>query len=356
MPPKAYKVPLAAAPDKPVKLADLARRVGVCVTTVSDILNRPAGTRYSAATRERVQRLAAESGYVPSRTAQQLVQRRSGEIAFVLTRTLGNPYWARVLDAVERELRAQGYRIQLGMADVTSGAGADRLSAIRGSQVDAAIIGPVYTLQHLQSVERALRGSPPVVLFGYDLGVYDAVLADDYRCGQIAAELLLEHRHTRINYFCGPAPELERAGAKCRGLRERLATCGAFDPAWYTFCFDSGALADIAAVCDSFTRRWRAAPPSRRPTALFCHNDQVALVATGAFFRAGIQVPRDLALIGCDNLPESAHLVPPLTTIDNHVGEQMRLVVETVLWRMANPAAPRRVQVVAPTLVVRESV
>jgi len=97
-------------------------------------------------------------------------------------------------------------------------------------------------------------------------------------------------------------------------------------------------------------------PASDRPTAVICHNDQVATTALSAFSHAGIRVPGDLSIIGYDNLPESAFLVPALTTIDNHVELQMKQSVERLLERINNPDASRRVYMVQPTLVERQSV
>jgi LacI family transcriptional regulator len=91
------------------------------------------------------------------------------------------------------------------------------------------------------------------------------------------------------------------------------------------------------------------------PDAIFCANDLLALGALSALRAAGLDVPRDVALVGMDNTNLSLVTSPPLTTLDNGSGERARIAAELLLLRIAQPGRRVRSVGVEPRLVVRES-
>jgi LacI family transcriptional regulator len=99
--------------------------------------------------------------------------------------------------------------------------------------------------------------------------------------------------------------------------------------------------------------RWKES--NDRPTAFVCKNDHVALGALNAAFRAGIETPRQLSIIGADDISAASLVLPGLTTVRTNHDELARSAVETMVRRIADPELPRMEIVIEPTLVVRES-
>ncbi len=336
-----------------VTLAAVAREAKVSVTTVSDILLRGADSRYNAKTCRRIQKLASEMGYAPSRAAQQLAKGRSGEVGLLLTRTLSNPYWARALSDIEAELRKKSFRLQLTVVDALDDEAVRLLRELVGSRVEAVIVGPIYSSERLDLIRQALPKDFPICTFGANLGEFDMVGVDDQSSARQAAQHLVDMGHRRINYLCAPAVDF----SKLNPVREVLASVGmAFDPEWLCVHDDNGRFDEIHKVCAGFVRKWKAADPATRPTAMVCHSDSVALTAIAACHEAGIRIPEELSLVGCDNLPESPYLVPALTSIDCRIGEQMAAAVDLAIARTRQPGRSREVRIFAPELIVRQSV
>ncbi|HEV7298652.1 MAG TPA: LacI family DNA-binding transcriptional regulator [Tepidisphaeraceae bacterium] len=341
-----------------VTLEHLAAATGLARTTISDIMNRNVGTKYSAETRDRVMKAVNELGYLPVRAAQQLARGRSGQIGLMLTRDFSNPFFARVADVVEREVRKLGYRLQMTVTDGEEGSEAERLRQLQSDAVEGLIIGPVYEKLDLDMHANLLKGSLPTVLFGGSIGsVFDEVAIHDAIGWRLAIQHLTERGHRNIAFLSAPPSRLtaDNVNERFSALLE-LRVAGVFHAEWIFWQHDTGRFEDSLAVSREFSQRWLQAPADDRPTAVICHNDQVALTALSAFHEAGIRVPNDLSLIGCDNLPESAYLVPSLTSIDNHVDEQMRQAVNRLMARIESPGADRATIVVQPSLVTRGSV
>ncbi|NJL30663.1 MAG: LacI family transcriptional regulator, partial [Phycisphaerales bacterium] len=190
-------------------LEQVAVATGLGRTTVSDILNRNVGDKYSRATREQVLKAVRHLGYTPSRAAQVMARGRSGLVGLLLTRDFSNPFWARVANHVEQELRARQFRMQLA---ITQGRPEDErqlVDQLYGDQIEGLIMGPVYETLDLEEHHNVLRGRLPVVLFGGICGNdFDNVALDHEAGKRIALEYLLARGHKRIGYLCAPPSRL----------------------------------------------------------------------------------------------------------------------------------------------------
>ena len=346
------------APSPRVTLQHVAALTGLGRTTVSDILNRDAASKYSKETRSLVYRAVKESGYTPARAAQQLARGRSGQIGLMLMRDFANPYFARIADAVERELRERGYRLQLALTDGNPETERARILQMQSDRVEGLIVGPVYETLDLEQHKNLWQGNIPLVLFGSNLAAgFDEVTLNMSAGVSTSFELLIQRGHRKIGALAIPPsrlqPDQPNPNNEFVTIAKRL---GVYAPEWFEWQQDTGRFEDSHAAAVRFARRWKLADPANRPTAMVCLNDQVAMTALSAFHQEGIRCPDDISLIGHDNLPEGAYLVPALTTIDNHVELQMKQSVERLLERINNPDAPRRVYMVQPTLVERQSV
>ncbi len=336
-----------------ITLASVAKEAGLSVTTVSDILLRGVDSRYNAKTCRRVQKLANELGYTPSRAAQQLAKGRSGEIGLLLTRTLNNPYWARALSDIEMELRKRNYRLQLTVIDALVEDPTKHLQELISGRVEALIVGPIYDPARFEKIKAALPEDFPICTFGANLGEFDMVGVDEESAARQATQHLVDVGHRRINYLCAPANDF----TKLNQMKTVLQAGGLdFDPDWLCIHIDNGCFDEISNVCEAFAKQWTTALPETRPSAMVCHSDSVALTAISALDKAGIRVPEDISIIGCDNLPESPYLVPALTSIDCRINEQMAAVVDLATTRINNTGRKREVRIFDPELIPRESV
>ncbi len=336
-----------------VTLAAVAGEADLSITTVSDILLRGVDSRYNVKTCKRVQKLANEMGYIPSRAAQQLAKGRSGEIGLLLTRSLNNPYWARALSDIEMEVRKKGYRLQLTVVDALVENPTKHLQELISGRVEALIVGPIYDPARFELIKAALPEDFPICTFGANLGDFDMVGVDEENAARQATQYLVDMGHRRINYLCAPAAD----PTKLNQMKEILqANDLDFDPDWLCTHTDNGRFDDIFSVCSKLAEQWKNTRSETRPTAMICHNDSVALTAISALDKVGIRVPEDISLVGCDNLPESPYLVPALTSMDCRIHEQMAAVVDLVTTRIKNMGRKREVRIFDPELIPRESV
>ncbi len=338
-------------------LADVARVAGLARTTVSDILNRGESSRYADETRQRVQKAVKQLGYSPSRAAQIMASGRSGLIGLLLTRDFSNPYWARLVHWVERELASRSFRLEMAVAGADDADTPAITQQLVGTQIEGLIVAPVYNAEDTRRCSAALRLPMPVAVFGTPMDPADSVGIDEYASGRLMIEHLLARGHRRIACLGVPdaQPELSRITVYA-AIRDLLRQQGCFRPDWIIAHADTGDLNLRFAQCRDFAQRWSAAAPAARPTAVICHNDQLAMTALAAFHQAGIRVPQDLSVVGHDNLPESAYLTPALTTIDAHPAHQVAMLVDLVLSRRQHPGRPFEQRSIRPTLVERQSV
>ncbi len=197
---------------------------------------------------------------------------------------------------------------------------------------------------------KRVAGEVPVVLAVRDLpgsGI-PAISHDDVTGGRMAAEHLLALGHTNLAQLEGPEDIWSFEG-RAQGFREAVQAAGAT-------CLDidrSIRLPTLEAGRELATELLAQDGP--RPTAVFIHNDTMAVGAIATFREQGIRVPDDLSVIGYNDVPLTDQLQPPLTTIRLPGYELGRLAAELVLTRIDGAESTTERVVLAPELVVRSS-
>jgi LacI family transcriptional regulator len=339
-----------------VTLAQLAEATGFSRTTVCDILHRgPAARSYSDQTRKRVHDAVENLGYVPSMAARQLRRGRSGRIGLILTIDFSGQFFAEAAAAIERELRERRYRLQLAVTNGDPQTEYEQMVRLQEDQVEGVIFGPVYETTELEQHRTFFQGRVPTVLFGGVCGSeFDEVALDHIAARRLAAEHLLGKGHRRIGFLC--APRSLATQQLSMSLREELKRCGVQGGDWIVEYPVPRSIQDFFVGALEFAKRWKSSPASDRPTAMVCLNDEVAMTAISALAAEGIRVPHEISLVGCDNIPGSEYVVPALTTIDNHVEQQMNAAVTLLIRRLKNPEGPPVLRRISPSLVKRKSV
>ena len=284
-------------------LRDVAREAGVSVATVSLVLN--GSPRISASTRDRVRGVMGDLGYQPNRLAQSLSGKYVKAVAAILPdlrHAFADGYFGELLRGLTDAASARGFKVFLEQATGEFTAAGRHVELFDRRYVDGVLLLG-HTDNSRYAADFADGGYPAVVVdnalpFG-DLGS----VASDYAGGaRQAMDYLRQLGHDRIGLI-EAAPELATARAITAAWRD--ATGG--DPALVAdgrFTEQGGAEA-TAAVLDR----------GRGVTAFLAMSDKMAIGCTHLLRQRGVDVPRDISVIGFDDLPHAAFVSPPLTTI-----------------------------------------
>jgi LacI family transcriptional regulator, repressor for deo operon, udp, cdd, tsx, nupC, and nupG len=333
--------------------SDVARRAGVSRATVSYVLNDARSTiRISPDTRERVLRAAAELGYTPNRAAQSLRSKRTGILAYIYPGTTGtlDYFNAQLMTCVQLATQERGFIFSLFSFE--SPESLKRAIAFLGGHGADGVFAPEYEGPMYEAVLNLARRGLPVVTQGVSLDpAIHAVGFDLEAGGYLATSHLLGLGHERIAYIAAdvpPWPRPERYTERYDGyLRAHVEAGIEPRPEWRiveAVTREGGARA---------ARRLVALPPPL-PTAIFVHNDWMALGVLQGLHDAGVMVPDEMAVVGFDGLDLGAATIPPLTTVELPYEEFGRQAVAIIAARLdGGPVPPSHL--LTPRLVERRS-
>lgn len=327
-----------------VSIKDIARAAGVSHTTVSRALhNNPL---ISAEVRERIQRLAREMGYIPNAVAQSLQNRRTNTIGLVVT-SIADPFFADVVQGVEEVARPSGFSVFLNSSCNDPAHEIQVVDMFHQRRVDGIVVASSRVGSHY--AHRLERLQVPVVLVNCqaesDHAFLHTVTVDDDRGARLATEHLLMLGHRTIGYV--GVNDRPRSNQRRRdGYLGTLATVDDGHPV----------IAPIVRAEANDVAVGRAALAHLLDagcTAVFCYNDMVAVGVLLACRARGLSVPRDLSVIGFDDVELAQYMTPPLTTIHQPKDElgrlAMRMLLDLLDGRMVHNL------VIQPTLLQRES-
>jgi LacI family transcriptional regulator len=326
---------------------DVALRTGVSLGTVSNVLNRP--ERVSAATRAKVQQAIDELGFVRNEAARQLRAGRSRTIGVVVL-DVGNPFFTDMAAGVEIAAEAAG----LGVVLCNSGEALARedhyLSMLQEQRAFGILITPVTARN--QRIERIRRGGTPIVLLDRVSSRRQcSVSVDDVAGGEMAVAHLLAQGHTRIA-FVGGSPTISQVADRQAGARKAMTSAG-LDPGQLVVVEEP---ALTVAHGRSAGDRIAAMSNRRRPTAVFCANDLLALGLLQEMTRRHLDVPADLAIVGYDDIDFAAAAAVPLTSVRQPSAQLGQAAAELLIEEVAAPETHRHRQVIfEPELVTRAS-
>jgi DNA-binding LacI/PurR family transcriptional regulator len=321
-------------------LADVAGLAGVSHMTVSRVINQTGPVK--AETRARVLAAIQELNYRPNSAARTLATGRSRTLGVVaLDSTLHGP--ASTLLGVEIAAREAGYALSItSISDPEHASISGAVEILRAQAVG----GIVVIAPHLgtsRALEFAPHDVPLVVVNGAESVPFPVVSVDQFDGARRAVEHLLALGHPSVWHVAGPLDWVE-ADERVRGWRETLRRHGA--PERPVLRGDWSPRSGYEAG--------KALAAETGVDAVFVANDQMALGLLRAFAEEGIEVPRDVHVVGFDDVPEAAYFSPPLTTVRQDFAEVGRRTFELLREQMeGRTGAPRLM--VTPELVVRES-
>jgi DNA-binding LacI/PurR family transcriptional regulator len=323
-------------------MTDVARLAGVSHQTVSRVLNDHPNVKEQ--TRLRVRAAIAELGYRPNRAASMLVTGKSQLIGIVtLNSTLFGP--ASLLTAFEQAAAEAGFAVS-----VASVVKLDResLTAAVDRHLDQRVAGVVVIAPTVSAGEGLLEvpAAVPLVTIDGDPDQARALVTVDQVAGARAAtQHLLDAGHRTVWHISGPAQWFDAAG-RIEGWRQALIAAGAEVPPLMP--------ADWSAAAGYAAGQMLARMPE--VTAVFAANDHLALGLLRALHEKGRRVPGEVSVVGFDDVPEAAFFIPPLTTVRPDFAAVAQAALELLLAQIGQPGAVTKRVVIAPELVVRDSV
>lgn len=321
-------------------MEDVAQRAGVSHQTVSRVLNDSPSV--SPKTREKVQQAIVELGYRRNTAARALVTRRS-QIIGLLANGMNEYGPSNILLAVQEAAREAGYFVSIaGIREVSQRAIGDSLQRF----LDQGVEGIVVQVPHadIPAMLQELNLGVPVVVIGTAAdGSLSGVMVDQEKGAREAVQHLVDLGHTKIAHVAGPDGWID-AAARVSGWCQVLEQAGLEEGPLVTgdWTAASGYLAGLKLAQDAET------------SAVFAANDQMAVGLLRAFAEQGIRVPEDISVVGVDDLPEGAYLVPPLTTLRQGFEELGRRCLEVMLNQLESSTSTQTA-VVEPMLIVRAS-
>lgn len=330
-------------------IKDVARAAGVTSATVSYVLNNSG--RVSEATRQRVLEAARQLNYRPSITAQNL---RSGESRIIgyawHTERRGEwtPIMQQFLYNMSEAAEAAGYHILTFIADPRDPV-APYIELAQMQRVDGFILA--NTDADDARIRRLLELNIPFVSFGrandsWDFSYIDVDGADGMR--QVI-EHLAARGHERIAFIRWPS--LSLAGSyRAQGYRETMCALGLpLDERWLVESENTPAHGYEAA------QQLMARPASERPTAIACVSDVIAFGVIRHLHDLGIEVGREVAVTGFDDIPAAEHITPPLTSVHQPLETIGQRLMEMLLDILNDPPPKTQQVLIKPQLVLRES-
>jgi DNA-binding LacI/PurR family transcriptional regulator len=326
---------------RPAVMADVAKLAGVSHQTVSRVLNN--SERVRDETRERVLSAMRMLDYRPNSVARALVTGRSRTLGVVsFDTTLYGP--ASTLLGIERAAHEAGYFVSIlslrqpDRTSVLSAVERLRVQGVEGILIIAPQQAGAQALMHLPS------DLPIVSAEAGPENTLPLAMVDQYAGAAAATRHLLELGHGTVWHVAGPPDWLE-AEQRVAGWRSTLQDAGAaihapLEGDWSPRAgYEAGAR--LLRVPDV--------------TAVFVANDQMALGLLRSVHEAGRQVPREISVVGFDDVPEAAYFLPPLTTIRQDFAEMGRRSLHLLLGEIESGTRSSRRETITPEIVLRQS-
>lgn len=326
---------------------DVALAAGVSVMTVSNVINGN-HARVGRSTQTRVMNMIEELGYRVNVPARQLRKGRTGRVALAIPDLSG--YYAMLADILVGRFQGEGYRL---VVEYTGGLAETEQAMLASSSLDG-YDGLVLGLAHSDAADiERLVATTPVVLVGERAFVhrYDHVVMDNVRGAQLATDHLIERGSRQIVVLGGvEGTEDSMPELRTRGYLQAHQAHG--------IPVDDARLAPLVfTIKDGYEAIHRLHLAGVELDGVLALTDSAGIGAIRALTELGLSVPRDVQVIGWDNLAMSSYSVPSLTTVEPANDEMADAVVSLLLDRVKglDPATEGRLIMPQARLVLRES-
>ena len=341
---------------KSVTLSDVARAAGVTSMTVSRAIN---GSGYvSEETQEKVMQAVSDLNYRPNGLARSLKRRRTDTIGLVLG-DIANPFSAELARAVRDVSADRGYNLFICISEHSAKEDVEAFNALADHQVDGIIVATRSNRVGDKQLSEMIERGVSVVCIGRDFHEEnaDSVTADALNGGFQATQHLIDLGHKDIAFIGATLAN----GANLKRLQGYLKAMEAnnlrIDERFITGntnASDEAPGYSTEKLGYEAMKRLLVLP--NRPTAVFARNDFTAIGAINAIKESGLEIPKDISIIGFDDIPMAMHTSPALTTVRQPTRRQGSLAAEYLLRRIESKSAVEREETILECeLIVRDS-
>ncbi len=316
--------------------------------TVSRVLNNSG--RVAPATRQRVEQVIREMGYVPNALVTSLFRGRTRTIALIIS-DISNPFFTVVVRGVEDMAQRNGYTVILGNSDESADKERQYIEALISKRIDGLLITPSGA-ESRQILDVLTARGIPFVLIDRDLpGINaDTVTGDNIAGAKLLIQHLLSLGHRRIA-LVNAASDISTNRDRQRGYEAALREQG-IEPLPVLVSANSYRRDSAHRVVHELMEL----PPQQRPTALFAGNNVLAIGVIEALRAAQVKVPEDMAVVCFDDIELASALDPFLTVVAQPVRSFGTIAMQFLLERLQGEAEPQpRKVVLTPELIVRRS-
>ena len=332
-------------------IRDIAALAGVCVGTVSRVLNNK--DRVHPETRRRILEIIERTGYWPSALGRNLKSQQTNSILLTLG-TVVDPYCAAMVRDIAHSCGQRGYRTLLGDLDYNPALEAAYLRDLHSGYVDGLIASPLPASKNTRLFRELVKVGFPLVLIDNDVSVAKAncVKYDDVAAAEMAVDYLVEKGHQNIA-FGAWRMEYQTVRGRMRGYRQGLKRRGlAIREEFLIEAPPQFSDWDLASQARKMFGR------KNHPTAIVAENEIVAVGWIHAIRQLGRCVPEDVAVVAFGDAAASPMVPMPLTTVALPLKDAAETATE-LLVELMEPSrrrnGPPRKVVLPPKLIVRES-
>ncbi|HEY4787209.1 MAG TPA: LacI family DNA-binding transcriptional regulator [Bacteroidales bacterium] len=331
---------------KTTGLNEVAKKAGVSIATVSRVINN--SPKVNPETRIKVMQVIKDLKFHPNRVAKRLRNKNaSGNLLGVLIPDIQNPFYVEVLRGIEDVAYENKYA--LIMCNFSQDEKKEKLyiDILQSESIDGLIAAPVSESD--QNVINMLKSGLPIVcvdrgLSGVDV---DIVLVENRNGAYSAVDHLAKSGYKRIAYISG-LPKLPSSQQRLQGYKDALADNGLPFDNRYVRYGDSRHESGVK-LCDELLKL------QQPPDAVFTGNNLITLGALETIHKKGLQIPKDIAIIGFDDMYWSISLNPPLTAVKQPAYEIGRRAAEQLILRINDPSRPTVSLIMKTELIIRNS-
>jgi LacI family transcriptional regulator len=327
-------------------IRDVAKLAGVSISTVSRVVSGSANVE--STTRQRVIDAINQTGYRPNLNARSL-RSRSGQLVGLALPKIVHDTFSTIIHHAEKEANRMGYGLIIGNTRDDPERERAFMQDLLARHVDAIILARVSDASHLPDRIQE-RGLPIVVIDrGIEHETIPSIETNNYGAGKMVANMFLNGGHRNIATATGPQ-NVKLVRERDKGFLETLAGGGVEVPPSHhveaDFEYDGGVMAG---------KEFLKLDPL--PTAIWAQSDMMAVGVLKVFSDAGVQVPRDVSLVGMDNVPVARMVTPSLTTVDQSFEEFCRRAFYIIHEQLEDPSykPPETLVQIPASIVIRDS-
>ncbi len=335
------------------KLIDIAKKFNVSAMSVSNALNGRKGI--SAAKAEAIRKYADEIGYRPAFMARSLVTNRTDIVGVCMRANLGDPWAGTLIHKLQDELLSHHLHVHLILTDNNPEIEVWALNFFNELRVDGVIVGPLDMPQY-EKREKLFKNLKHVVCFGSTAPLpCSHVKYDEYAGAWKAVDYLVKRKITRIGHIGirlkTPLNIAQDIYSRQAGFCDAVKAHGLpLKPEWILSAA-SEAPGEIEQQLDNFL-----SSGLERPEAWFFQSDTWAIRCYKVFQKHGLEIPRDVSVIGFDNNPIGELVSPELTTVGFDNNAYAKQLTKFLLDGRPETSATPQSYVLQPEIIERASV